>query len=261
MTNEQIVEKIQRGEQVTDNMLTLWQQNKGFIISVALRYRDYEDIDDLMQQGYLGLYAAVQGYNSSEGVKFLTYAEYWVMRSMKRYIEQCSQVVRISSAICSRIEVYKRFTAIMMLKYGRKPTDIEICTYMCISAAELDTVKQGLIFEHIKSIDCPIDDDGVELKEVIKGTDDTEKAAVDRIERKELKEILWRMVGELTEKEQEVIKQRYVYNKTMPEIEKEMNLKPYAVANIHQRAIKELSRPHRKNKLKLFINDYIKSIG
>ena len=59
MTNEQIVEKIQRGEQVTDNMLTLWQQNKGFIISVALRYRDYEDIDDLMQQGYLGLYAAV----------------------------------------------------------------------------------------------------------------------------------------------------------------------------------------------------------
>lgn len=256
MTNEQLVEQIQNGDHVSENMLVLWQQNQKFIRKIALRYRNFEDVEDLIQQAYFGLCAAVEGYNQSESVMFLTYAEYWIRQSMKRYIEQYSRTVRIPGATRARINTYNRYTAAMMSQHGRKPTDMEACAYMGISEKELDTIKQGILFEHIKSIDIPIGDDDSEcLYELIQAAEDTEKTAIDRIQYEELKKVLWGMVGELTQKEQEVIKLRYVYNKTMPEIEVYMSLDKYAAANIHKKAIKELSRPHRINRLRIFRAD------
>lgn len=260
MTNEQLVEQIQSGDHVSDNMLALWQQNQKFIRKIALRYRNFEDVDDLIQQAYFGMLAAVEGYNPGEGVLFLTYAEYWIRQSMKRYIEQNSYTVRIPGATRAHIDTYNRFTAAMMSQFGRKPTDVEMCTYMGINEKELDTIKQGLLFEHVKSIDVPIgDDDSVYLYELIQAAEDTERTVIDSIQLEELKKVLWGMVGELTQKEQEVIKLRYLDNKTMPEIERDMSLDKYAAANIHQRAIKELSRPHRMNRLRTFRDDYIRS--
>ena len=259
MTNEQIVEKIQNGDHVSDHMLVLWQQNQKFIRKIALRYRNFEDVEDLMQQAYFGLLAAVEGYNPDEGVLFLTYAEYWIRQSMKRYIEQNSYTVRIPGATRARIDTYNRFTAAMMSQYGRRPTDVEMCTYMGISEKELDTIKQGRLFEHVKSIDVPIGDDSVYLYEMIQAADDTERTVVDSMQLEELKKVLWDMVAELTQKEQEVIKLRYIDNKTMPEIERDMRLDKYAAANIHQRAINELRRPHRVNRLRTFRDDYIRS--
>ena len=260
MTNEQIIECIQNNQDVQQNMLALWQQNQKFIIKIALTYSGYEDVEDLIQQAYFGLCAAVEGYNPSEGVKFLTYAEYWIRQSMKRYIEQCSHTVRVSHGIRARINTYNQFTDAMLSQYGRRPTDVEMCTYMGISENELATIKQGLLFEHVKSIDVPIgDDDSVYLYELIQAADDTEKTVIDSIELEELKKVLWDMVGELTQKEQEVIKLRYQDNKTIPEIERDMNLKRYAAANIHQKAINELRRPHRINRLRTFRDEYIET--
>lgn len=260
MTNEQLVKLIQSGDHVSDNMLALWQHNQKFIQKIALRYRNFEDVEDLIQQAYFGLSAAVEGYNPAEGVLFLTYAEYWIRHSMKRYIEQNSCTVRIPGAARARIDTYNRFTADMMSQYGRRPTDVEMCTYMGISENELATIKKGLLFEHMKSIDVPIgDDDSVYLYEMIQAAEDTERTVIDSIQLEELKKVLWDMVGELTQKEQEVIKLRYMDNKTMPEIERDMSLDKYAAANIHQRAINELRRPHRVNRLRAFRDDYIRS--
>ena len=260
MSNEQIVECIQNNQDVQQNMLALWQQNQKFIRKIALMYRNFEDVEDLIQQAYFGLLAAVEGYNPSEGVLFLTYAEYWIRQSMKRYIEQNSYTVRIPGATRARIDTYSRFTAAMMSQYGRRPSDVEMCTYMGISEKELDTIKHGILFEHMKSIDVPIgDDDSVYLYELIQAAEDTEKTVIDSIQLEELKKVLWDMVGELTQKEQEVIKLKYQDNKTMPEIERDMNLKRYAAASIHQKAINELRRPHRINRLQTFRDEYIET--
>ena len=78
MTNEQLVIRIKAGIDVANNMLQLWQQNQGYITSIAKRFQGYEDKEDLMQQGYIGLCNAVDGYNPDEGVLFLTYAGFWI---------------------------------------------------------------------------------------------------------------------------------------------------------------------------------------
>lgn len=107
MTNEQLVIRIRAGIDVAENMLKLWQQNQGFIVAIAKRFQGYEDMEDLKQQGYIGLCQAVDGYNPDEGVPFINYAGFWIRQSMQRYIEDCGSVVRIPVDLRSMIGKYK----------------------------------------------------------------------------------------------------------------------------------------------------------
>lgn len=75
MTNEQLVARIQAGENVSENMSQLYDQVKDFIRSIAWKYRNSAELDDLEQEGYLALYPAIDGFNPAAGYKFLTYAE------------------------------------------------------------------------------------------------------------------------------------------------------------------------------------------
>ena len=87
MENEQLVIRIRAGENVADNMLQLWQQNRGFIHKIVNQYKAYADEEDLEQEGYLGLNEAVRHYNPDEGVTFLHYAYYWIKQYIVRYIK------------------------------------------------------------------------------------------------------------------------------------------------------------------------------
>lgn len=76
MTNEQLVVRIQAGEETAANMLQLWQQNKGFVASIAKKYRGYAEMEDLMQEGYIGLNDAVAHYKEGKGALFTSYAAF-----------------------------------------------------------------------------------------------------------------------------------------------------------------------------------------
>ena len=76
----------QAGANVADNMLRLWEQNRRFIFKMANRYRGQAEEDDLIQEGYLGLCRAVDGYDPDQGVNFLPYAGNWIRQGMARFI-------------------------------------------------------------------------------------------------------------------------------------------------------------------------------
>lgn len=87
MNNEQLVLRIKAGEKTADNMLELYNKNTGLIRSIALKFKNYADMDDLMQQGYLGLYKAVDIYEYGKGAKFSTIAYHCIFNSISRYIK------------------------------------------------------------------------------------------------------------------------------------------------------------------------------
>ena len=89
MTNEILVEKIRGGYSVTDNMQLLYERNLPLIRKFIKSYAVFECMDDLMQEAYFGLWEAVQHYESSENVLFMTYAEYWIKQSVRHYIQKC----------------------------------------------------------------------------------------------------------------------------------------------------------------------------
>lgn len=120
MTNEQLVIRIKAGIDTAENMLTLYNQVKAFIHTIAWKHRSYEDIEDLKQEGYLALYDAIDGYDPESGCKFLTYAEYWIKQRIVRYIERNSSSLRLSFQSQPRLRQYKRLCDSFMKEHGRE---------------------------------------------------------------------------------------------------------------------------------------------
>ena len=89
MTNEQIVQQIQNGSDVTDNMRMLYEQNLPLIRKIVKPYTTYEDMEDLLQEAYFGLLQAVQHYKMGENTLFMTYALYTKMWLCNSYIGWC----------------------------------------------------------------------------------------------------------------------------------------------------------------------------
>ena len=108
MTNEQIVSEIQNGYSVTDHMQLLYENNLPLIKKFVKPYVTYECMEDLLQEAYFGLWQAVQHYESSENVLFMTYARFWIVQSVQRYLEKCGSIVRIPSHTRQKIARYRK---------------------------------------------------------------------------------------------------------------------------------------------------------
>ena len=92
MTNEELVERIRAGENVPENMAALYDQTRGFIHSLVWKYRESGIMEDLEQEGFLALYPAIENYDPTAGVKFLTYAGFWIRQRIGRYMADNSSL-------------------------------------------------------------------------------------------------------------------------------------------------------------------------
>lgn len=78
MTNEQLVLRIRAGENVAENMLTLWQQCRVIIVELARKYSAVAEQEDLEQEAYFAISKAVDSYDHEKGASFLTWARFWI---------------------------------------------------------------------------------------------------------------------------------------------------------------------------------------
>lgn len=120
MENEQLVARIQAGEDEAGNMLQLWEQNQRFISSIAVKFSGYEELDDLKQEGYISLCNAVRHYDAEQGVPFINYAAFWIRQGLQRYIENCCGAVRIPVGVQTDIRKYKKISNEFQKEYGRE---------------------------------------------------------------------------------------------------------------------------------------------
>ena len=157
MTNEQIVSEIRNGYSVTDYMQLLYESNLPLIKKFIKPYAAYEPMEDLLQESYFGLWEAVQHYETSANVRFMTYAEYWIRQSVRRYLEKCGSTVRIPSHIRQKIARYKKIVQELEQALGRMPTDNEIADKMRVSVGLLPKLK--IQMQGVASLDIPLADD------------------------------------------------------------------------------------------------------
>ena len=127
MDNEQLVARIRAGVDTADNMLILYEQNHGFIHKMALKYSGYAEIEDLKQEAYIGLCAAVEHYDEDKGVAFISYAGFWIKQTMQRYIDNCGGVVRLPVHAREWIAKYKKILREYRQYYGSEPSERELC--------------------------------------------------------------------------------------------------------------------------------------
>lgn len=262
-SNEQLVIRIKAGIDVADNMLQLWQQNQGYITAIAKRFRGYEDKEDLMQQGYIGLCQAVDGYNSDEGVAFITYAGFWIRQSMQRYIEDCGSVVRIPVNLRTKMGQYKRLTVSFQSEFGRKPTSQEVCYYLGIGYERLEDIKKAVVMDNMGSLDVSIgEEDEGSMYDLLPGQEDLEETVTDHVQQEQLRDVLWDMVDALPGQQPAVIRMRYQEGRSLKETGDRIGCNVNQACAIQNKALRELRMPSRARVLEalMYGETYSKAI-
>lgn len=114
-------------------------------------------MEDLLQESYFGLWQAVKHYETSENVRFMTYAEYWIRQSVQRYLEKCGSIVRIPGHTRQKMARCKKAIDHLWQERGREPTAAE--TADCLGVSEKEIQKIQGYMQSLASLDAPIAED------------------------------------------------------------------------------------------------------
>ena len=249
MTNEQIVTEIRNGYSVTDNMQLLYESNLPLIKRFLKPYTAYEPIEDLLQEAYFGLVEAVQHYETSKNVRFMTYAEYWIRQSVQRYFEKCGSVIKIPSYTRQKIARYKKTVQELGQGLGRVPTDNEIADKMRISVGLLPELK--IQMQGVASLDTPLSDDSsLTLADTVQTDYSLEDDTIDKIYAERSKSELWGIVARFTsEKENHIIREIFINNQTMAAVAREQGIPFDRIRQIKEKGLRKLRTGRARREL------------
>ncbi len=249
MTNEQIVSEIRNGYSVTDNMQLLYENNLPLIKKSIKPFAAYEPMEDLLQESYFGLWKAIQHYETSENVRFMTYAEYWIRQSVQRYLEKCGSVVRIPSHTRQKIARYKKTVQELEQELSRIPTHKEIADRMSVSVGLLP--KLEIQMQEVASLDAPLsDDDSLILADTVQADFSLENETIDKIYAEHSKSELWGIVARFTsDRENNIIREIFINNQTMAAVARAEGISIDRIRQIKEKGLRKLRIGKAKREL------------
>lgn len=259
MTNEQLVTRIKAGENEDENMLSLWQQNKGFIYKMAMKYQGYAEIEDLNQEGYIGLCEAVQHYDVAKEVPFISYAAFWIKQSMQRYIYSCCSTVRVPEHARSEVQQYRKIANEYYKWYGRQSSDKEMRAFLDVSMEKLGAIKRNVLTSTMRSLSESLGGEGedISLGDTVASEQDLEEDVIKRLDTAAMQEALWGAVDELPDNYPEVLRCRYQNKMTLNEIGKSLGVAAERARQIERDAMRKLRVPSRCKLFKGYYEQYI----
>lgn len=258
MDNEQLVARIQGGENTAENMLALWQQNRAFITMIARKYAGGVEMDDLEQEGYIGLCSAVQHYNSERGMSFMNYAAFWIMRCMRKCVNN-NRAVRLPFHAEDEVKRYRKIVREYKQKYACDPSEWEIGDLMGISREKLRQIQKAAQMGNMRSLNEPAQEyegGDVPFVDLVGADEDMETDVIEKLDREHMMRELWVAVDRLSGKQPEVIRSIYQKGMTRKEAGERSGISMYKAREIEHKAIRILRQPHRNKKFRCYCEEY-----
>ena len=142
MSNEELVQVIRSGVDADGAlMLQLYNQNLPLIRKAARPFSSSAEMEDLIQQAYIGLSVAVDHWEPGNA-SFITYALYWIRNSFFDYLEHCGgSCVRIPRHQLRKLGQYHAAIDTFTKEHGRKPAAAELAAMMGITLAEVGQLR------------------------------------------------------------------------------------------------------------------------
>jgi RNA polymerase primary sigma factor len=198
-------------ELINANDNVIYRMNKRLIWSVVRKYKRLLDSNESFQNGSWGLTIALKRFDIDIGVKFSTYATWWIRQKITREEMNTSTIIRIPVHVRRRVQHFLKNKEKLMKLTGIEPTVDEVVEkyYSDVSELKIRTLKMGLATLSTLSLDRPIDsDEDSSIKMFIENSKSKIKDDIRKIENTELKRTLFEL-AELTPREQKVIGLRY----------------------------------------------------
>lgn len=233
--------KAQNGDQSARETMTM--HNMRLVIKIAHRYRGrgLMEVEDMVQEGVIGLLTAINKFDGTKGYKFSTYATWWIRQTITRAIEKQGRNIRIPAHLWQLERRFEQARHVLSLESGREPTTEEICDYLDVTEAAARNV--GNIPIEPLSLDYLMGaKQEMSLADLLPDTEcpDPERMALAGCDRLEM----LALVGKLKEREQFVIERRYGFHDgtpwTLKELGDTLQMSREAIRQIERRALRKL---------------------
>jgi RNA polymerase primary sigma factor len=249
----ELAKRIKQGDQ--DALNKLIKANLRFVVSVSKQYQNQGlSLQDLINEGNLGLIKAAQRFDETRGFKFISYAVWWIRQSILQALAEQARIVRLPLNKIGSINKINRAFADLEQKFEREPSVQEIAQVLEMAPEEVkESLKSSV--RHV-SMDAPIaqEEDGT-LYDVLFSKDSPlpDKGLLTDSLRKEIE----RALSTLTYREANVIRFYFglsgKHALTLEEIGEEFSLTRERVRQIKEKAIKRLKNTTRCKNLKTYL--------
>ena len=234
----------------------LVESNLRFVVSVAKKYIGCGlPLHDLIAEGILGLIEAARRFDPDKGVKFISYAVWWIRQSIMQALAQQTGAVRIPVKQAVLVNKITRSYGELLKKLGREPTMEELAEYLEMDVKEIERLLS--ICQVPLSLDTPVgDEEDTTFKDFLKGEGTAE--VEERVVKEELKKSIQELLEQLTPQEKKIIIMRFGLDgnepKTLREIGEKLGISRERVRQLENRAKKKMREYALRKKLNVFLN-------
>ncbi len=252
-------EEIELAKQIKQNdqraLKRLVSANLRFVVSVAKSYQNYGlSLEDLINEGNLGLMKAAYRFDETRGFKFISYAVWWIKQSILQAIAEQSRLVRLPLNRVGTLTKIGKVYSMLEQEFEREPTPEEIASVLEVESGDIsDTIKMAT---RSVSMDSPLQrNSDSRLIDIIQNQQDPEPDS--EVMGESLKEELNHILNTLTGREARILKLYFGLDgeksHTLEEIGEKFKLTRERVRQIKEKALRRLRHSSRSKVLRYYL--------
>lgn len=228
----ELIARAHQGDKEARDQMVL--DNVGLVWSIVRRFqgRGYE-MEDLFQIGSIGLLKAVDKFDLSYEVKFSTYAVPMIAGEIKRFLRD-DGMIKVSRSIKEMSMKVKSVREALCFSMGREPTIEEIAAEVGASKEEVAaSIEAGAEVESLYKTINQNDENSLCLMDKIEDQDESQERLLNHM-------VLEKLIGQLGEKEKEIILRRYYKNQTQTQVAEALDISQVQVSRLEKKILKQM---------------------